>query len=424
MTISDKGSIRELISRQAFRPATPWNWVIAIVQTIFRVDLFFNNRLRIQEKDLQQIRNLPPGCGVLLLSNHADENDFKVCVEVSRRCNRRFFYMMNREAFDEVSGLAGWLFQRLGAFSVERGGDTAKSKRYAVDVVAGGRDVLVVFPEGEIYYLNDTVQHFKSGAIDVAMQALTQKRERDAAWSVFVVPMAIKYHYRHSIADILERRVQQLEKKLSYFAKKQALKERIGAIVAEVLHRKEIMLKLSAGSERLSELSDRVKDVQKSLLHELEDRYGQAAPDEGAAAIDRSWRLSSHLRQLVVQAKNRTSLVMNRLRSDLSELKHIAEMDSWQPHYIADNPSEDRLAEMVLKLEREVCGVKRPLQVAPRSAFVRIAKPIDLGVFLQDYEQDPRKTRRVVTEQMHETIQSLIDGIDAEFHVPSASDAG
>lgn len=424
MTYSDKVSIREFFSKQAFRPATPWNWVIAIVQTIFRIDLFFNNRLQIQEKDLQHIRNLPPGCGVVLLSNHADEADFKVCVEVSRRCNRRFFYMMNREAFDEVSGLAGWLFQRLGAFSVERGGDTARSKKYAVDVVAGGRDVLVVFPEGEIYYLNDTVQHFKSGAIDVAMQALIQHKEPGSSWSVFVVPMAIKYHYRHSIADILEQRVQQLEKKLSYFAKKQALKERIGAILAEVLHRKEIGLKLAAGSERLSELSGRVKDVQKSLLHDLEDQYGQAAPDEGAAAIDRSWRLSSHLRQLVIQAKSRTSKVMNKLRSDLSELKHIAEMDSWQPQYIADNPSQDRLAEMVLKLEREVCGVKRPLQVAPRSAFVRIAKPIDLGDFLKDYQLDPRKTRREVTEQMHETIQSLIDGVDAELRVPSTSDAG
>jgi 1-acyl-sn-glycerol-3-phosphate acyltransferase len=386
------------------------------VQALFRIDLFFNNRPQILEKDLLQIENLPPGSGVILLSNHADEADFKVCVEVSRRCKRRFFYMMNREAFDEVSGLAGWLFQRLGAFSVERGGDTAKSKGYAVDVVAGGRDVLVVFPEGEIYYLNDSVQHFKSGAIEIAMQALNQGRSNDPNWSVYVVPMAIKYQYRHSITDILEKRVQILEKKLSYFAKKQVLKERIGSILSEVLHRKEIALEIAAGSERLSELSGRVKDVQKSLLHMLEDRYGRSEPDESAAAIDRSWRLSSHLRQLVAQAKSRTNKVMNRLRSDLSELKHIAEMDSWQPNYIADDPSQERLAEMVLKLEREVCGVKRPLQVAPRSAFVRIAKPIDLKEYLPDYKLDPRKTRRDVTEEMHQTIQNLIDGLEQELH--------
>ncbi|MCA0315036.1 MAG: 1-acyl-sn-glycerol-3-phosphate acyltransferase [Candidatus Melainabacteria bacterium] len=420
MTYSDKANTKEFLSKQAFRPATPWNWLISVVQNLFRVDLFFNNRPQILERDILQIESLPPGSGVLLLSNHADESDFKLCVEVSRRCKRRFYYMMNREAFDEVSGLAGWLFQRLGAFSVERGGDTAKSKGYAVDVVAGGRDVLVVFPEGEIYYLNDTVQHFKSGAIDIAMQALSQGRANDPDWSVYVVPMAIKYYYRHSIADTLEKRVLVLEKKLSYIAKKQALKERIGSLLSEVLHRKEIALKLAAGSERLSELSGRVKDVQQNLLHMLEDRYGRDHPADGTAAIDRSWRLSSHLRQLVADAKSRTSKAMNKLRSDLSELKHIAEMDSWQPNYIADDPSQERLAEMVLKLEREVCGVKRPLQVAPRSAFVRIAKPIDLKKYLPDYKLDPRKVRRDVTEEMHQTIQNLIDGLEKELHgVPS-----
>ena len=60
-------------------------------------------------------------------------------------------------------------------------------------------------------------------------------------------------------------------------------------------------------------------------------------------------------------------------------LERIAQMGSWQPHYVDLDPSQERLAEMVLKLEREVYGSKRPHQLANRDVFLRIGDPIDLG---------------------------------------------
>ena len=104
----------------------------------------------------------------------------KVCLELSRRCRRRFLSMMNREAFDEVLGIAGWWLRRLGCFSVERGGHSEVAKRFAIDVVTHAREVLVVFREGEIYFLNDLVQPFKSGAIEIGMQALVEMRQGSA----------------------------------------------------------------------------------------------------------------------------------------------------------------------------------------------------------------------------------------------------
>jgi 1-acyl-sn-glycerol-3-phosphate acyltransferase len=58
--------------------------------------------------------------------------------------------MINREAFDEGFEIAGWWLQRLGSFSVERGGPNQEAKRYAIDVVQRGHEVLGVFPEGDI----------------------------------------------------------------------------------------------------------------------------------------------------------------------------------------------------------------------------------------------------------------------------------
>ena len=135
----------------SFRPATPWGWVIWVVRNYLKLDLAWRNRLRLERCDLQVLRDLPQGMGLILAANHADETDFKACLELSGRCDRRFLFMMNREAFDEARGVAGWWLQRLGAFSVERGGQNEEAKRYAIQVVKRGREVLVVFPEGEIY---------------------------------------------------------------------------------------------------------------------------------------------------------------------------------------------------------------------------------------------------------------------------------
>src|SRR6476620_11100837 len=116
-----------------FRPARPRGWVIRAVQTFLRFDLSWRNRLHLDPADLEVLRRLPPGMGLILTSNHADEKDFEVCLDLSRRCGRRFLFMMNREAFREGFGIAGWWLQRLGAFSVERGGRNEAAKRYAID---------------------------------------------------------------------------------------------------------------------------------------------------------------------------------------------------------------------------------------------------------------------------------------------------
>ena len=90
-------------------------------------------------------------------------------------------------------------------FSVERGGQNDEAKRYAIDAVKRGQEVLVVFPEGEIYYLNDLVQPFKSGGVNIGMQAVVEARRTRPDWTAYLVPMAIKYRYRRPIGPLLER---------------------------------------------------------------------------------------------------------------------------------------------------------------------------------------------------------------------------
>ena len=394
-----------------FRPAMPWGWVIWAVRNYLRLDLAWRNRLRLDPRDLQVLRDLPQGVGLILASNHADETDFKACLELSGRCNRRFLFMMNREAFDEGRGIAGWWLQRLGAFSVERGGQNEEAKRFAIEVVKRGREMLVIFPEGEIYYLNDLVQPFKSGVVDIGMKAVVEMRETQPDWTAYLIPMAIKYRYRQPIGPLLEQRTRAMEHSLFQRSHGDSLPRRLALIVAELLHRQELVHRLKLDPDRLAGLTERVQNLRQVVLAEMECHYSGPTVDAQAHTMDRTWRLSSFLRKLQRQGRRLSDESRSRLQDDLAALRRVAQMQSWQPQYVDLDPSQERLAEMVLKLEREVYGTHRPGQLARRDVFLRVGDPIDLGRFAPGYTQDPQAVRRQVAEQLRDVIQNLIDAI-------------
>jgi 1-acyl-sn-glycerol-3-phosphate acyltransferase len=393
-----------------FRPARPWGWVIWAVQTFLRFDLAWRNRLHLEPRDLEVLRALPQEAGIILAANHADETDFKACLELSRRSGRRFLLMMNREAFDEGYGVAGWWLQRLGAFSVERGGQhNEEAKRYAIEVVMRGREVLVIFPEGDIYYLNDLVQPFKSGAVEIGMKAVLEARETRPDWTAYLIPMALKYRYRQPIAPILERRTRSMEQRLSRRMSGLSLQRRLAEILAELLHRQELAHHLKPASDRLVELSERVQEVRRAILAQVEEKYAGANVNPRAETMDRMWQLSCYLRGMVTRRGRSGTASRAQVRTDLAALTSVGRMGSWQPRYTDVDPSQERLAETVLKLEREVYQTKRPRQLANRDVFLRIGEPIDLSRFIPSYLEDARVVRHGVAEQLRNVIQVLID---------------
>ena len=393
-----------------FHPAKLWPFINWLFQRYIAIDLLLNNRLIVDQADINLLKEFPRGQGLILTPNHADETDFKVCVEVARRAGRNFFYMMNTEAFDEGHGMAGWWMQRLGAFSVDRGGMSTmvQSKDFALKVVKG-KDVLVIFPEGEIYYLNDQVQPLKSGAAEIALKAILQERQAGHSdWSAYLMPMAIKYSYPRSIQKVLDKRIQNIEKRLHRKVRSQDVKLRLGLIIAELLRRQEIAHNLKAGSANLKVLSERVADVRQAVLEQLEDRYELNARDERKGLLDRSWKLSCYLRSLPRGSRKET---LAEMKKDLASLARVARMVSWQPQYVELNPSQERLAETVLKLERDVYNIKRPRQLAKRRAHVKIGSPIDLSPYMDEYERAPHEARHHIADKLRDHLQELIDAM-------------
>ncbi len=112
--------------------------------------------------------------------------------KLARRAGRRFIFMATREAFDVWRGWQGRFIQRLGAFSVNRGGDNTDARRFAGEVLVEGAYDLLMFPEGNVYLLNDLIMLLKPGVARFAHETydklMKQGRSRPVGEAVWGYP--------------------------------------------------------------------------------------------------------------------------------------------------------------------------------------------------------------------------------------------
>jgi 1-acyl-sn-glycerol-3-phosphate acyltransferase len=394
-----------------FRPAKHCRWIIWTVQLWNALDLAWHNRLHLDPRDLEILENIPKDSGLILAANHSDEMDPRVCIELSRRTHLRFTYMINSEAFEEWHGLYGWLLQRLGGFSVERGGSDQAARRYAVDIVKKGHGILGMFPEGEISYLNDLVQPFKTGVVHIGLQAITETRETNSSWTAYLLPVAIKYYYRKPIGLILDKKIRAIEKRLFLHASFFTFQEKIIRIMAKILKRQELISRTQMISEQLTRLKEQARLAQAALLSKIETKYPQLQIDPKVQLVDRAQKIIFFLREQLRRKKIFSHETRIQLQKNIKDLKESIQMAGWQPQYIDLTPSEERLAETVMKLEREVFKLKTPHPLGNRNAFVRIGPPLDLGRYVEPYKIDPSTLTHQIAEELRNNIQLLIENM-------------
>ncbi len=394
---------------QAFLPATPSAGLISLFQNFSKLDLDRRNRVHVSEADLDQLRAVPRGRGIILTPNHSDEMDPRICFEVSRKAKRRFIFMCNREAFSELKGAAGWGLQRMGCFSVERGGHDRTALQYSIDMVAKGEDPLVIFPEGEIFYMNQIVQPFHSGAIEIGMQAIMAQQKIDPDWTAYLLPMSIRYHYREAIDSILEEKIEKMEKFLSKGMTGDTLHTRLAGIVSELVRRKEKAQHVDSEFEPSEHLDVRIDNVRQAILAELEVKYKNSYKLQ-ARTIDQAFQIGAQVREqlkLTVSSSHKIEY-----REDLLLLKEVQHLVSWQPQYIDEDPSSpERIAEMVIKLEREIFKIQRPKQLGKRDVFVRMGSAINLGDYLEAYKANAHALRHDLAERLRSEIQNFISSM-------------
>lgn len=340
----------------------------------------------VDEGSLARWKSIPPDAACFIAMKHSDFSDHLSMGDLAFTLGKRLLYVSVPEAFKQNFGLTGFVIRRLGAFPVERGGRNVLATRFIVDRLVDGKVPLLIFPEGELHFLNDVVTPLKAGTALFALEGAKARRQAGKPDSMVVLPVGAKYVYHDDITKLLEERISRNEQKFFGSVKPGHILERIFSLMDDVLRRYASEFSIPLNEKTIEE---NYFFLSGQLIERLErEEYGKNF--EGGLS-DRARRLMTHLEG------NKKKFEMARLA--------LHALDFF-PGYLGEL-SQERLMETVRKLERIITGNENPPSAGKRLLFMRMEEPILVDTYLDRYLE--RKTKREAIHQLTADLQTSIE---------------
>jgi hypothetical protein len=354
-------------------------------------------------------------------------------MEVGRQLGRQLYFMAAWQIFRPHWGIDGFCLQRLGAFSVDREGCDRRAVKQAVEILTTGK-ALVVFPEGEVYRLNERLTPLLEG---VAFMALTAQRDLDKSSEkqagetgrgkapaeagtptqmptggprVWIVPAAIRYNYADDVRPKLEQAIKEIEARMLWNPPHGAqLHDRIVRVgeLALTIKEKE---KLGRSRENEADLPGRVAFLIEELLKRNETQHLKKSPSADTVPL-RVKALRRHLLEIWTDEKSDAE-ALRLARAGLDDVQLVLQLYSYPGDYVSEKPTIERMAETIEKFEEDLTGFARPK--GKRHALVRFGEPIDLKAAAAG------RTRTVaadVTDRLEDSIKRLMAAGPTDFLV-------
>ena len=352
---------------------------------------------------------LGKGDGVLLTPNHTDHADSFMMFELSRRVDLPFYYMA---AYQIFQGTREWFLPRVGVFPVDREGSDLTAFKTGVEILARGRNPLVVFPEGEIYHLGDRVTPLREGAL--ALAATAAKKLACAGKTVWVVPVGMKYRFLedHDPTPALHDLMDELERRATWWLQRdRPLVERLYHYARGMINLKEYEY---LGEPQRGELPERLASLREFILRRVEAR--RLPPEGKRKEVYDALCVPERVKELrracleTLAAPETTPALARELRKDLHDLFVAAQTFSYPGDYVRECPTLERVAETLMKFEEDFLGVFEVAPRGPRKALVHLGEPIDVGSRLAAAGK-PRLAVPALTSELESRIQTLLDAI-------------
>lgn len=363
------------------------------------------------------------GHGILLTPNHSFHWDSYCLLEAAERLRSPFFIMTAWQVFAQSSWFECESMQRCGCFSVDREGNDIQSLKTAVDVMQNQPHPLVIFPEGDVYHTNDRVTPFRDGAAAMALMA-ARKAERP----VVIIPVAIKRWYTQDPTPSMLSTTEQLERRLYWRPRRHLdLRERILHVADGLLALKELE---HLGSSNSGGLPERIKHLANYVLSRCEDRY--SITDRDAMIPERI----KEVRRRIIQAQQAASTPASATNSpespeqaaapkpamgfaqasdaqrqqwnaDMEDMFFVTQLYSYPGDYMEQNPTWERQAETLDKLEEDALGATYPSVRGPRRVVVKFDEPYELP-----RGKEKRLSAAEVTDQIERRVQWMLDDLN------------
>lgn len=341
--------------------------------------------------------------GVLIAPNHAEHADCGVIFHFSRRVCWPFYYMA---AYQIFTGIGRVGLPRIGVFPVDREGSDLTAFKTAVEILAQGRNPLVVFPEGEIYTQADKLTPLREGAGVLA--AMAHARAASGGKTVWVVPVGIKYRFLEGENPLraFHELVDDLESRFTWrHWNHRSLVDRIYRFAEGMLGLKELEY---LGAPRGGSLKDRLAQLRDHILERMEEK--RLGKHQTGTVPERVKELRHACLERLAQPETAPEEAEG-LRHDLEDLFGVMQLFSYPGDYIRESPTLERVAEILMKLEEDVLGVDMPAPRGLRKAVMRVGEPINMQEFMGSGRIKPRALGAAVTSALEARIQGLLDAI-------------
>lgn len=336
--------------------------------------------------------------------------------DIAKRLREAFFFVAAREVFDYSLGIRGWIFQRLGVYSLVRGSNDRASLKTSIGILGENKGRLVIFIEGEISSQNESLLPLESGVIQLAFMALNDcykagGKQLETLPSLFVSPMAIRYDYHpHGLSKAINDALERLENATHTPTQNGSRFDRLRTLSQHMLLESAAQYGFPADTLIQLPLTDQVKQVSDFMLNKLEQMLNLAA-DPTLSYLDRIRRLRNLLDKLLGQHdRDEDSPYQKRLfdqkkatlQQFYPELTRIVNFVAIYDGYLTPTMSDNRTVELIRRLEKEVFG--SIAFAPPRTARVQVMPPIDLKAHFEAFLSDKGATVQAVVTQVEQAM--------------------
>ncbi len=390
------------MNRQPYSKPPRWwppklsRWWIRIWRRVrLREQLVKHRLVEVEARGLEHVQKaVGQGHGVLITPNHCSHADAFALYGAADALGMPFYVMVAWQVFARSNRFRQLAIQHHGCFSVDREGTDVNAIRQARDVLISGTCPLVIFPEGEVYHVNDRVMLFREGPAGIALMAA-----KKAARPVVCVPCAIKYRYLQDPTPDLLRLMARLEQALFWRPRPDlTMPQRIYHLAEGMLALKEIEI---LGATQAGRLPERIRGLIEFVLCRIEGRYGldprDAAIPERVKAVRRT--AIDRLADLPPDDPARDQFL-----EDLDDVLLVVQGFSYPGNYVSERPSIERIAETLDKFEEDVLGASTATVRGSRKAIVTFGNPI-----VVDRAGDKREATACLTRLLEQRVQTLLD---------------
>ena len=353
------------------------------------------------------------GHPTVLAPNHAAHADPAVIFFLSKRLSQQYYYMTARETFDKgrFGGLRSFLLQRFGAYSIVRGTADRNAFRTTRGLLSEGTYPLVIFAEGEISRQNDTVMRFERGIVQLCFWALDDMAKAEIDKPLYMVPIGIKYQYPHDMWDDIDAALTELEQSILPPADRTPIERyerlrRIGVAIFRTLAA-EYQYKV----DETLPLDTHIQKMKEQILSHAEQIMGIHSEADVLTRVRALKNLVDaevykDIEQMTAYERKIHEELLQKFQRFYPDLERLINFIAISDGYVAEERSQERFLEVIVRLEREVFGTSK--MRGPRVASVRVGEPKNLRDYYDTYKARKRETVEQITLELETAVQTLV----------------